>query len=91
MIKIKHATRRKSSIDEGIILVGTQKYFIDEKGEVEVSEEHSKLMLQGKMWSLVPVEIKSQPTKEIIIPKEAKKEDDKKEDDKPTKKIKKVK
>lgn len=63
MVRVKHKSRRRGlNGDEGFILVGTTKYQIDENGEVDVKEEHSRSMLQGTNWVAVS------PMKKTEIP-----------------------
>lgn len=45
MVKLQHRTRRAGTIN----VAGTV-YTLNDKGEVEVSEEHAEAMLQGACW-----------------------------------------
>jgi len=50
-MRVQHRNRRRGLHgDPGTILVGGTKYTIDEDGQVEVSEEHGAMMLQGAGW-----------------------------------------
>jgi len=44
-VQLQHKRRR-----EGGVSVGTTRYTLDERGVVEVSEEHAGKMLQGSAW-----------------------------------------
>jgi len=45
MVKLQHRVRR-----DGGVTVGDTRYALDERGVVEVSDEHAEKMLQGRFW-----------------------------------------
>ena len=63
MVRLKHRSRRRGlNRDPGHVLVGTSKYQLDENGEVNVSDEDAKAMLQGAAWSQVAAAVAPAPT-----------------------------
>jgi hypothetical protein len=51
MVQLQHRSRR-----DGGVSVGKTRYDLDDRGVVEVSEEHAKKMLQGQAWRVVAKE-----------------------------------
>lgn len=70
MVRVRHKSRaRGKHNDQGVILVGTSRYQLDENGQVDVTPEHAEAMLQGANWSKVgaaPAPKPAPPPKTVV-------------------------
>ncbi|MCU0912942.1 MAG: hypothetical protein MUC88_00090 [Planctomycetes bacterium] len=60
-MRVQHRVRRRGANDPGLILVGGARYVIDEIGQVDVSDEHAAMMLQGSGWVQVKQAVRPPP------------------------------